>query len=215
MPKSALFVTGGWEGHQPKVQTGRFAAFLDAKGFRTELSDTLDAYRDGERLKSFDLIVNNWTMGELLPEQEKGLLDAVRAGTGLAGWHGGLCDSFRKSTDYQFMTGGQWVAHPGGIVDFEVRIVRKGDPITEGLADFRIRSEQYYMHVDPSNEVLATTAFDGSRLPWIAGTVVPAAWKRRWGEGKVFYSALGHAPGDFDIPEARTMVERGLLWAAR
>jgi uncharacterized protein len=138
-----------------------------------------------------------------------------KGGVGLAGWHRGLADSFRDNPNYHFMVGGQFVAHPGGIVEYEVNIADREDPITAGLEDFRVRSEQYYVHVDPHNEVLATTTFGGEHAPWIEGAVVPGVWKKRWGEGKVFYCSLGHAAADFDVPEVRKIVERGMLWASR
>ena len=135
---------------------------------------------------------------------------------GLAGWHGGMCDSFRVDTEYQFMTGGQWVVHPGGIVNYTVTDIDKKDPITKGLKDFRMKSEQYYMHTDPGNEVLATTTFtDRESAPWVNGTVMPVVWKRMWGEGRVFYSSLGHVASDFDVEEAKEIQRRGLLWASK
>ena len=124
-------------------------------------------------------------------------------------------DSFRNNTEYQFMVGGQWVAHPGGIIDYEVHITKHDDPITAGLQDFRMHSEQYYMHVDPMNEVLATTTFSGEYASWIAGCVMPVAWKKRWSEGRVFYSSLGHVRQDFDVPEVLEIMKRGMLWASR
>ncbi|MBA3336655.1 MAG: ThuA domain-containing protein, partial [Chloroflexia bacterium] len=148
------------------------------------------------------------------PEELASLLAAVRGGVGLGGWHGGMADAFRYETDYQFMVGGQWVAHPGEILDYTVQITAPDDPITAGLGDFAMRSEQYYLQVDPSNEVLATTTFRGEEFPWVAGTVMPVVWKRHYGAGRVFYCALGHQAHDFDVPEARLIVERGLLWAA-
>jgi hypothetical protein len=154
-------------------------------------------------------------MGAITGKQQKGLLDAVRSGVGIAGWHGGMGDSFRANPDYQFMVGGQFVAHPGGVIEYDVNIVNHTDPITAGLSDFRMHSEQYYMHVDPSNEVLATMTFRGDHLPWIEGCVMPVVWKRRWGAGRVFYTSLGHVARDFDVPEARTIVQRGMLWASR
>ena len=96
-----------------------------------------------------------------------------------------------------------------------VNIIRHDDPITAGLQDFRMHSEQYYMHVDPSNEVLATTTFDSPNYPWVNGTAMPVAWKRVWGQGRVFYTSLGHVAKDFDVPEAREIVRRGMLWASR
>ncbi|MEA2528120.1 MAG: uncharacterized protein QOF73_5347 [Thermomicrobiales bacterium] len=211
---SALMVYGGWEGHEPKLCVDVFAPILEGYGFEVQLADTLDVYLDAERLKTLDLIVPVWTMGTITKEQEAGLLAAVRSGVNIAGWHGGMADSFRNNPDYQFMVGGQWVAHPGNVIDYAVTIVRPDDPIMAGLNDFQMHSEQYYLHVDPSNEVLATTTFGGDHLPWIAGTVMPVVWKRRWGAGRVFYCSLGHKAYDFDVPEARTIVERGMLWAA-
>jgi uncharacterized protein len=213
--KSALFVWGGWEGHQPKQCAEIFAAALEGEGYRTELVNNLDVYLDGEKLQTFDLIVPMWTMDKITDEQEKGLLTAIDSGIGVGGWHGGMADAFRNNTNYQFMVGGQWVAHPGNIIDYRVNITNHDDPITAGLADFDMHSEQYFMHVDPSNEVLATTTFSGEYAPWIEGTVMPVVWKRRWGQGKVFYCSLGHQAVDFDVPEAREIVRRGLLWATR
>lgn len=213
--KSALIVWGGWEGHTPLESASLFAGLLREAGYEVRLADTLDAYRDGPALTALDLIVPVWTMGTISGEQERGLLAAVAAGVGVGGWHGCMADSFRASPDYQFMVGGQWVAHPGNIIDYRVQITRPDDPITAGLADFTMRSEQYYLHTDPSNEVLATTTFDGKHCDWIAGTVMPVVWKRRYGRGRVFYCALGHTVADFAVPEAREIVRRGLLWASR
>ena len=213
--KSALFVWGGWEGHEPRQCAELFAGLLSGEGYSVELSNSLDTYLDTERLQAFDLIVPMVTMSTITNEQEKGLLDAVQSGVGVGGWHGGMADAFRNNPNYQFMVGGQWVAHPGNIIDYRVNITNHDDPITAGLGDFDMHSEQYYMHVDPSNEVLATTTFNGEHAPWIDGTVMPVVWKRRWGQGKVFYCSLGHVLKDFDVPEAREIVKRGLMWAAR
>lgn len=213
--KKALMVWGGWDGHEPKQCVDIFAPILEEKGFEVIISDTLDIYRDADLMGSLSLIVPVWTMGTIEGEQEAGLLNAVRSGVGIAGWHGGMGDSFRNNTEYQFMVGGQWVAHPGGIIDYTVNIVRPDDPIVQGLSDFAMRSEQYYMHVDPSNEVLATTTFSGEHAAWIEGCVMPVVWKRRYGEGRVFYSSLGHVASDFDVPEAREITVRGMLWASR
>jgi len=213
--KTALFVCGGWEGHEPEKSANIFASFLREQGYGVEVSHTLDSYLDEEKMNSLDLVVQVWSMGEITGEQERGLLEAVKGGVGLAGWHGGLADSFRDNPNFQFMVGGQFVAHPGNIIEYEVNIVDREDSITTGIEDFRVRSEQYYMHVDPHNEVLATTTFGGDHAPWIEGATVPVAWKKRWGEGRVFYCSLGHVAADFDVPEARTIVERGMLWASR
>lgn len=222
--KSALIVWGGWEGHFPKECTNIFGPWLEKQGYKVEVSDTLESYLDTEKLKSLNLIVPIWTQGEISKNQESNLLNAVANGVGIAGWHGSMGDSFRMSTNYQFMVGGQWVSHPGGFIEYEVNIIDKNDPITNGLSDFKMFSEQYYMHVDPSNEVLATTKFTGDQqisdiapytCDWIKGCVMPVAWKRRWGKGKVFYSSLGHKLDDFEIPEVLEITKRGMIWASR
>jgi len=213
--KSALMVWGGWEGHEPEKGVALFAPFLREQGYEVEISTSLDSYLDEAKMRSLDLIVQVWTMGTLTAEQERGLLAAVQGGVGMAGWHGCMGDSFRNNPNYQFMVGGQWVAHPGNIIDYEVHIVNHDDPITRGLSNFRMHSEQYYMHVDPLNEVLATTTFSGEYAPWIAGCVMPVVWKKRWGEGRVFYSSLGHVVRDFNVPEAQEIMKRGMLWASR
>ena len=213
MMKKALMVWGGWDGHEPKQCVDLFVPFLEKSGFAVEVSNTLDAFLDKAKLAELSLIVPCWTCGAISGDQERGLLDAVRGGVGLGGWHGGMGDAFRQETDYQWMVGGQWVAHPGNVIDYTVEVV-KNDPITAGINTFAMHSEQYYMHTDPGNEVLAVTRFDGAHADWTAGTVMPVAWKRRYGKGRVFYSSLGHVAADFDVPEARELTLRGLLWAA-
>jgi len=214
MVKSALMVWGGWPGHEPKQCVDIFAPWLESQGYAVEVSDTLDSYLD-KSLVNLSLIVPVWTQGAITREQEKGLLDAVKGGVGIAGWHGGMGDAFRDNVEYQFMVGGQWVAHPGGVIDYTVNIVDHEDPVTAGLRDFRMHSEQYYMHVDLHVRVLATTTFTGEHAPWIEGATVPVAWKKMYGRGRVFYTSLGHVASDFDVPEAKTIVQRGMLWASR
>jgi len=217
MKKKALITWGGWDGHEPEQCTKIFGEVLKTEDYDVELVNTLDVYLDEEKMSAFDLIVPAWTMDNITPEQEQGLLKAIKSGAGIAGWHGGMADSFRNNTEYQWMVGGQWVAHPGNIIDYTVNIVKKDDPIVEGLNDFKMHSEQYYMHTDPGNEVLATTTFTGEHgdAVWIAGTVMPVIWKRKYGEGKVFYSSLGHVASDFDVFEAKEIVRRGMIWATR
>lgn len=215
--RHALFVWGGWPGHQPAVFRDKMVPWLESAGFRVTVADTLDAYADPDLMATIDVVVQQWTMGEINREQAEGLLQAVReGGVGIAGWHGGLGDSFREHTEYQFMIGGQWVSHPGGKLDYTVRIVDQDDEITRGLEDFEIRgTEQYYMHVDPANHVLATTIFDGAHMPWIDGAVMPVVWKKQYGRGRVFYHSIGHNPEDLDVPEVLELTTRGILWAGR
>ena len=215
MAKKSLMVWGGWEGHEPKQCVDIFAPLIRDAGFEVDVETSLDVYTDAARMAAYDVITQVHTMSSITKVQEKGLLDTIAAGTGFAGWHGGMADAFRQNTEYQFMVGGQWVSHPGNIVDYTVNIVDQADPITAGLDDFRMHSEQYLLQVDPSNEVLATTTFSGEHAPWIEGTVMPVVWKRRWGQGRISYCSLGHVARDFDVPEAREIVRRGIIWAAR
>lgn len=213
--KNALIVWGGWLGHEPKQCIEIFTPWLKEKGYSVDVHESLDAYLDHEKMAKLSLIVPAWTQGTITREQEKGLLDAVKSGVGIAGWHGGMGDAFRNNVEYQFMVGGQWVAHPGNIIDYEVNILDHDDPVTHGLRDFKMHSEQYFMHVDPSVKVLATTTFTGEHAPWIKGTVMPVAWKKMYGKGRVFYTSLGHVAADFNVPEAEEIVKWGMLWASR
>ncbi len=213
--KKALIVWGGWDGHEPGPCAELLAPVLRESGFEVELSTTLDSFLDQKKLGGLSLIVPIWTMGTLSGEQEQGLLDAIASGVGIAGFHGGMGDAFRTNTNYQFMTGGQFVAHPDNLIEYTVNVVKPEDPIMAGLKDFKITSEKYYMHVDPTNEVLATTAFQSPSAPWIDGCVMPVVWKRRWGQGKVFYSSLGHVAQDFSVPEVMEIMRRGMMWAGR
>ena len=215
---SALVVWGGWKGHEPEQVADIFAECLREEGFDVEISDTLDAFLDVEKLKKLDLIVPIWTMGEIKKKQRAPVLAAVQSGVGLAGCHGGMCDAFRQDVEWQFMTGGQWVAHPGNqSVTYGVRITDREHVITEGLEDFEVTSEQYYVHVDPANHVLAVTRFPTVAGPHAAnGPVdVPVSWTRMWGKGRVFYSSLGHVAATAREESPLRLMRRGMLWAAR
>ncbi len=218
MNKKALMIWGGCEGHHPLPITERFAALLGEKGFDTEVSDTLDSLLDVEKLKGLHLIYYNWTMGEITESQLNGVMEAVASGVGLAGCHGGMCDALRNCVQWQFMTGGNWVAHQGGEnKTYTVNLKHNSSsPIIEGLQDFQVTSEQYYLHVDPVVNVLATTRFD-TKDDYSSpnGPVdMPVTWTKRFGHGRVFYTSIGHHLENFDDPNAQEMFLRGMLWAA-
>ena len=212
--REALIVWGGWAGHEPEQCARLIAEMLEGDGFRVRIENTTAAFAD-PAISNLSLIVPIYTMSKIGKAEAQNFTKAVEGGVGLAGYHGGMGDAFREAVDYQFMCGGQWVAHPGDIIDYRVDIARPDDPIVQGIASFPYRSEQYYMHVDPSNEVLATTTFSGKHASWIEGVVMPVVWKRRHGKGRVFYSSLGHVAKEFEAPEMRTILHRGMLWAAR
>lgn len=212
--KQALIVWGGWQGHEPEQCAAIVEKMLAGQGFKVQVEPSTRAFAN-PMLAGMSLIVPICTQIKIEKDELANLTQAVRGGVGLAGFHGGMGDSFRDAVDYQFMTGGQWVAHPGGIIDYRVNITRPDDPVMQGIGDFDYRSEQYYMHVDPANEVLATTTFSGEHAPWVEGVVMPVVWKRRHGAGRVFYSALGHVSKEFEVPQMRSILERGMAWAAR
>jgi type 1 glutamine amidotransferase len=212
--KKVLFIYGGWEGHEPEKCRDLFVPWLESEGAGVILSTSLDTYTDTALMSELDLIIQIFTKSSISGEQEKGLLEAVKGGVGLAGWHGGLADAFRHNTEYQFMVGGQWVAHPGKVIDYEVNISDVKDGVTRGLSDFRMHSEQYYMHIDPNVKVLATTTFNADHAEWIDGATMPVVWKKAYGKGRVFYSSLGHVASDFDVPEALEIMKRGIRWAS-
>lgn len=212
--RKALIVWGGWDGHEPDQCAEIYKNWLQEDGFDVRVETETKAFSD-PAIHDYSLIVPVFTMSTLEADEEKNLCAAVESGVGLAGHHGGMCDAFRNSVEYSFMTGGQWVAHPGNIIHYRVDPVETSDPLMAGIQAFDYESEQYYMHVDPSNTVLATTTFTGEHASWIDGVVMPVVWKRQHGKGRVFYSALGHVAHEFKVPEMATMLRRGLNWAAR
>jgi uncharacterized protein len=218
MSRKALIVWGGWDGHAPEQTAEIFRRVLVEENFDVEVSDTLDAFLDREKLLSLSLIVPLWTMGKITKEQAEPVFEAVKSGVGMAGCHGGMCDAFRENTEWQFMTGGQWVAHPGNDgVKYTVNIGPNKSPITEGIKDFQISSEQYYMHVDPAVKVLATTRFPTAYGPHVGnGTVdMPVFWTKFYGKGKVFFDSIGHAVDVTTAEPNLTIMRRGFLWAAK
>lgn len=215
--KKALIVWGGWLGHEPEQVAAIFRGVLEKEGFEVEVSDTLDAWADVEKLKALDLIIPLWTMGRIDQELVNNVSAAVQSGVGLAGCHGGMCDAFRENVDWQFMTGGQWVAHPGNDgVEYTVNVKHSTSPLVTGISDFPVKSEQYYLHVDPAVEVLATTRFptvEGPHSP--NGPVdMPVVWTKRWGAGRVYYNSLGHVANIIEMPVVTELMRRGFLWAA-
>ena len=213
----ALIVYGGWDGHQPREVAEVFRRALVEDGFGVEFSDSLDIFRDESKLRGVNLIVPHWTMGDISDDQLNPVLRAVQSGVGIAGCHGGMCDAFRSATDWHFMTGGQWVAHPGNDgTRYRVNIGPTPSPITEGIGDFDVISEQYYMHVDPAVKVLATTRFpvaDGPHVP--NGPVdMPVLWTKHFGKGRVFYSSIGHTVAAVEAEPHLTILRRGFRWAA-
>lgn len=213
--RTILFIWGGWKGHEPEKFVNFLVPWMEEQEAIIKVFNSLEPYVDKELMGNIDLILQVYTMSKITKEQAMGLAKAVKNGTGMAGWHGGMCDAFRQNTEYQFMTGGQWVAHPGNIIDYEVNIIDHEDDVTNGLKDFKMRSEQYFMHVDPNVKVLATTTFTGEHANWINGCVMPIAWKKMYGKGRIFYTSLGHNLNHVtEVPGALEIIKRGIKWAS-
>ncbi len=219
--RSALIVWGGWDGHEPEQVADLFREILQGEGFEVEVSNSLDSFKDAPKLAALNLIVPIITMSTITTDQLDPILKAVsQHGVGLAGCHGGMCDAFRQDTEWQFMTGGQWVAHPGNDgVRYTININRDSPhAITDGISDFEVVSEQYYLHTDPGNNVLATTDFP---TPGVEGPHVenpcrmPQVWTKTYGKGRVFYNALGHHRDVLEAPHPRELMRRGFLYAAK
>lgn len=209
--KTALLFWGGWDGHAPESFVNLYAQELRRHGFETQIESSLDCLNDGEKLKSYSLIVPCWTMGALSDDQAGNLQAAVKSGAGLGGSHGGMSDAFRGNLNYEWMTGGHFVGHPH-VGDYTVRITDFASPITAGVpGTFAYRSEQYYMMIDPGIHVLAETEYiyEGRSC------TMPVAWIKTWGKGRVFYNALGHDITELtQFPEALALTVQGLVWAA-
>jgi type 1 glutamine amidotransferase len=216
--RRALIFWGGWDGHQPEQVARILARVLEEEHFRVDVRDSMGALDDRQMLMRLGLIVPVWTMGKISPQQLENVCAAVMSGVGIGGCHGGMCDSFREATEWQFMTGGQWVAHPGNDgTRYLVNIRDHQHSITRDIPDFEISSEQYYMHVDPAVKVLATTRFPVADGPHVANGPVdmPVVWTKTYGSGRVFYDSLGHQAGIVESEPNLTIMRRGLLWAAR
>jgi len=205
--KRALIISGGWEGHQPDGISGIFKLMLEKENYQVEISTSLDSIHTDFRLNDYQVIIPNWTMGQISYESISALLKAVREGVGIAGIHGGMGDAFRNETEYQFMVGGQFVAHPGGQdVTYTIEMVDNEHIITQSISDFTIKSELYYMHIDPAIHVVAATKVNQTQMP--------VAWTKMYENGKVFYCSIGHKPEDLDNTNAYNLVKNGILWAA-
>jgi type 1 glutamine amidotransferase len=230
MKRHALIVRGGWEGHKPKEATERFIPFLHSEDFIVRIEESTHIYADSELMSEFDLIVQCMTMSSIEPEQLDGLRATISRGTGFTGWHGGIADSFRNSSEYLQLVGGQFATHPAvgpgtnrlegeeNFRDYNVEFTNLGKqhPITMGLEDFELHTEQYWVLYDDLNDVLATTTHPKeSWQPWHRPHVSPAVWTRNWGEGRMVVSTPGHSLDVLDHPTVRTIIERGMLWAAR
>ncbi|QFU07766.1 Trehalose utilization [Rhodobacteraceae bacterium THAF1] len=208
----ALIFWGGWDGHDPEACAAVVATMLEEEGMAVTSVQGAEVLRSDD-LTDYALIVPMMTQVASDKDGIDKLCAAVRGGVGLGGFHGGMGDAFRDSPAYQFMVGGQWVAHPGDFIDYRIEVTRPDHPLMEGIDSFDYHSEQYFMHVDPGNDVLATTTFTGEHAPEIDGTTMPVFWTRNFGKGRVFYSALGHNSAELAHPQAREVLRRGLIWA--
>ncbi|WP_353827724.1 ThuA domain-containing protein [Agromyces sp. SYSU T0242] len=230
MTRTALVVRGGWHGHHPVEATELFLPFLEAEGFEVAIEEGPEVYADAERMAATDLIVQSVTMSEIGDEALRGLRSAVAAGTGLAGWHGGIADSYRNSADYLQLIGGQFATHPSKHPDqvrgdetdnyLEHRVeptdLGREHEILAGIEGFTLTTEQYWVLHDDLIDVLATTTHPVQPYhPWHRPVTSPAVWTRLWGDGRIFVATPGHSLDILQDDNVRTIIERGIRWAAR
>jgi type 1 glutamine amidotransferase len=230
--RHALIVRGGWEGHSPVAATDLFRPFLAEQGFEVRVESSPAIYADADAMAATDVIVQCVTMSGIEPDQLAGLRSAVEAGTGLAGWHGGIADSYRSSSDYLHLIGGQFACHPGkhpreqgepgdpanNYLPYRIEIGsdRRDHPIVADLDDFDLVTEQYWVLADDYIDVLATTTLAARPWdPWHRPVTSPAVWTRQWGSGRIFVATPGHSLDVLENPSVRTIIERGILWASR
>ncbi len=228
--RNALVVRGGWEGHKPVEATELFLPFLEESGFDVRVEESNEVYADARVMAATDLVLQSVTMSDISREASHGLRTAVEQGTGLAGWHGGIADSYRNDADYLQLIGGQFATHPSkhpdhcagdetdNFLPYTVKITDLGrsHEITAGLADFELHTEQYWVLHDDLIDVLATTTHPVQPYhPWHRPITSPAVWTRLWGAGRVFVATPGHSPDVLRDENVRTIVERGILWASR
>ena len=213
--KKALIIHGGWDGHEPVLVAEYFKNLLEGQDYSVEVLDNLECLESLEFVKGFDVFVPIWTMGEISKEQSENVSEAVASGMGLIGCHGGMCDAFRNNVLWQFMTGGNWVSHPGGDnINYRVNIKPVSNPLVLGIEDFDVTSEHYYLHVDPAVEVLATTSFPV--VDWYHSTNgkvdMPVIWTKKWGHGRVYYTSLGHHADVLESDVISDLLGRGIAW---
>jgi type 1 glutamine amidotransferase len=210
--KRALIVWGGLELHQPKRGAELVGGWLQEAGFAVSLSND---YEELGEAADYDLVMPQVTGGELSTDASIAFCAAVETGVGVAAFHHGLATSFPGNAQLRFVSGSTFASHPGDVVSYQIEPLETGDPVMAGISTFTHTSEQYYLHVDPSVEVLATTTFSGEHAWWKKGVTMPVVFKSRFGEGRLFYSALGHQPQELANPLIATILKRGMAWASR
>ena len=222
MTKKALFLSGGWEGHEPQETSEFISSELQQFKIQSEIVNDLDVLGDIDFLKNFDIIIPVWTMGkidddnwEIKNSKIGNLQEVIHSGIGLAGWHGGMADAFRDNTNYQFLVGSQFVCHPGDFVDYQVIIKDDEHPITHDINHFSVHSEQYFLHYDPSVNIIASTTFNEKYHSWIDGVEMPIAYTKTWGKGKIFYCSIGHHMKDFENLDVVRLICQGINWAVK
>ena len=222
MSKRALFIAGGWDGHEPLETSNFMIEEIKKFNIESEIVQDLEVLADLKYLQDFDIILPVWTMGkiddnnwEIKNSKIGNLQEAVESGIGLAGWHGGMSDAFRDNTNYQFLVGSQFVCHPGNFVDYKVEIIQKEHEVVKGINDFNVHSEQYFLHIDPSINIIASTKFNKKYHDWIDGVEMPIAYTKKWGKGKVFHCSIGHYLKDFENFNVVKLITRGINWATK
>ena len=139
---------------------------------------------------------------DLTPEQEEGLFNFVAGGKGLVGMHGTAWWIGGRAVD---LIGGHANWHPPGLT-FTVNIADATHPTMQGINDFEVTDEIYISAHEPTLQILATAEWHNKAHPM--------AWVKQFGQGRVFYTTLGHTADTFKQPAMGQMMVQAVRWVA-
>jgi type 1 glutamine amidotransferase len=172
-----------------------------------------------ENLKRYAAVMF-YTTGELPMSgaQKSALLDFVRSGRGFLGVHSAT-DTFYTWPDYLDLVGGYFNGHPWHQA-VTIEVVDPGDPLVAFLgnllqfgdeiyqiSDFDYRRSHVLLRLDPGSVDLGKPGVHQRFYGW------PLAWKRFYGQGRVFYTALGHEASVWQDGRYQRILTNAILWS--
>ncbi|HXG65249.1 MAG TPA: ThuA domain-containing protein [Blastocatellia bacterium] len=172
-----------------------------------------------EGLKPYSAVVF-YTTGELpiSAEQKAAFLDFIKSGKGLVGIHSAT-DTFYQWPEYGEIIGGYFDGHPWH-QEVTVKVENKNHPATKHLGEsFKITDEIYQFKNYSRDRVKVLLTLDTSSVDLTKKGVkrtdgdFALAWYRPYGQGRVFYTALGHRPEVWQDERFQQHLLGGLLWA--
>lgn len=219
-------ITGFRDG--PSVEAGERALreIAAAKGWSVVVTDRGGAITPST-LRHFDAVVWNNVSGDVLTLRQRAALRRyVERGGGFVGIHGAGGDlAYFWDWYADTLLGARFKAHPTNpsFQDARVQVDRPGNAITAGLApQWTMNDEWYSFTTNPraTGANVLLTIDERSYTPVGGGANIamgdhPIAWSRCVGDGRAFYSAIGHRPETYADANNRRFLEQALVWAAR